>query len=81
MLLFRSEEHVDRWCVERKLPRGVLLTIDQGWQLAKEWYADRLDPNYRGKTPEENGGYPHPDRPDRAVLAGMTLRYALIGYR
>jgi len=53
MLLFRSEEHVAQWCAERTLPRGALLTVAQGWRLARDWYADRLDPNYRGKTPTE----------------------------
>lgn len=53
MLLFRSEEHVDRWCADRQLPKGALLSVDQGWQLARAWYFDRLDPAYRGRTPEE----------------------------
>lgn len=53
MLLFRSEEHVDQWCAERTLPRGALLTVAQGWRPAREWYAGRLDPDYRGKTPGE----------------------------
>lgn len=53
MLLFRSEEHVDRWCAQRKLQKGAVLTIDQGWRLARDWYAGRLAPDYRGKSPEE----------------------------
>lgn len=53
MLLFRSEEHVARWCAERNLARGALLTIGQGWRLARDWYYDRLDLNYRSKTPTE----------------------------
>jgi hypothetical protein len=53
MLLFRSEEHIDRWCADRNLPRGAVLTIEQGWRLAHAWYFDRLDPGYCGKTAEE----------------------------
>jgi hypothetical protein len=53
MLLFRSEEHVDRWCTDRTLQRGAVLTIEQGWRLAYAWYFDRLDPDYCGKTAAE----------------------------
>ena len=54
MLLFRSEEHVDRWCAQWKMPRGGLLTLDQAWRLAQAWYGpDRRDPNWRRKTVDE----------------------------
>ena len=53
MLLFRSEQHVDRWCEQWKRPRGGTLSLDQGWQLALEWYGDRLSPKWRPKTAEE----------------------------
>jgi hypothetical protein len=53
MLLFRSEQHVDRWCAQWGRPRGGILTLDQGWQLAQEWYGDRLNPDWRPKTTEE----------------------------
>lgn len=53
MLLFRSEEHVDRWREARSIARGAVLTVDQCWRLARAWYADRLDPTWRRKTPEE----------------------------
>lgn len=50
MLLFRSEQHVDRWCSQWNQVRGGLLTLDQGWRLAQAWYGDRLDPAWRPKT-------------------------------
>lgn len=50
MLLFRSEQHVDRWCSQWNRIRGGTLTLDQGWRLAKEWYGDRLSPAWRPKT-------------------------------
>jgi hypothetical protein len=53
MLLFRSEEHVDRWCAQWNRPRGGILTLQQGWKLAKEWYGDRLSSNWRPKTVSE----------------------------
>ncbi len=53
MLLFRSEEHIDRWCMKTGIPRGESLSIQQGWQLARALYADRLSPRWRRKTPAE----------------------------
>jgi len=50
MLLFRSEQHVDRWCKQWRRPHGGTLTLQQGWRLAKEWYGDRLRPDWRPKT-------------------------------
>jgi hypothetical protein len=64
MLLFRSEEHVDRWCRQWGRPRGALLTLAQQWKLAKAWYsADRRDPAWRRYTPAEA----------QAVFAGAGL--------
>jgi hypothetical protein len=56
MLLFRSEEHVDRWCRRLGIERGGLLTPDQLWGLARAWHSDRLSPDWRRKTPEEARG-------------------------
>jgi hypothetical protein len=53
MLLFRSEEHVRRWAEERSIPIGGTLTTDQGWRLAHAWFHDRLDLEWRRRTPEE----------------------------
>lgn len=54
MLLFRSEEHVDRWCEQWTLPRGGLLTLDTAWQLANAWFAtDRGAPEWRRPPVEE----------------------------
>ena len=53
MLLFRSEEHVDRWCADRGLSRGGILTLEQLWELATVWYADRMAPDWRRRTAEE----------------------------
>lgn len=54
MLLFRSEEHVDRWCAAWSLRRGALLTLDQTWRLARAWYeADRRVRAWRRRSLEE----------------------------
>ena len=54
MLLFRSEEHVGRWCETWRLPRGALLTPLQCWRLAHAWYSpDRRDLAWRRRTVDE----------------------------
>lgn len=53
MLLLRSEEHVERWLEQRGLDRGATMTVEQGWRLGRDWYADRLSPHWRRRTPEE----------------------------
>ena len=53
MLLFRDEEHVDRWCAARELRRGALVTPEQAWRLAQGWYGRKLDPDWRRHTLDE----------------------------
>ena len=53
MLIFRSEEHVDRWLAARDLARGALLTPEIAWRLAQEWYKDKLHPQWRRHTVDE----------------------------
>jgi hypothetical protein len=47
MLLFRSEEHVDRWCTVHGIPRRPLISLQQLWELADAWYSNRLTPEAR----------------------------------
>ena len=49
MLLFRSEEHVER----AGKPKGAFMTPEQMWRLADTWYHDRDDPSWRRRSPEE----------------------------
>jgi hypothetical protein len=51
-LLFRSEEHVDRWCVQHRTAHGSVASIEQVWRLARAWYADRLDEEWSPRSPE-----------------------------
>ncbi|MGI9078710.1 MAG: hypothetical protein ACR2G6_15480 [Gemmatimonadaceae bacterium] len=53
MLLFRDEEHVDRWCEPRDLARGAVMTPQQAWRLAYGWYKDKVKPEWRRHTVEE----------------------------
>jgi hypothetical protein len=54
MLLFRDEEHVDRWCQQWQLPRGARLTLERAWRLAHAWFsADRSAPEWRRPTVEQ----------------------------
>ena len=54
MLLFRSEEHIDRWCSMWGQPRGGTLSLEQGWNLAQAWYGqDRRELDWRRKTLDE----------------------------
>ncbi|MEA2163032.1 MAG: hypothetical protein QOK37_1159 [Thermoanaerobaculia bacterium] len=54
MLLFRSEEHVDRWGRTWKMDRGASLSPEQTWRLAYAWYSpDRRDPSWRRRTVDE----------------------------
>jgi hypothetical protein len=53
MLIFRSEEHIDKWCQTWKLPRGATLSVEQTWRLADSWYRDRLSSGWRRRTVDE----------------------------
>jgi hypothetical protein len=53
MLLFRSEEHLDRWLADTGHPRGASFSIQTCWDLARAWYADKGKPTYRRKTVDE----------------------------
>ena len=53
MQLFRSEEHVLRWCGQRNREPGAILALQQMWELADAWYRDRLSPDFRRRAPEE----------------------------
>jgi len=53
MLIFRSEEHIDRWCMTWRLARGATLSVEQAWRLAHAWYRDRMSPGWRRRTVDE----------------------------
>jgi len=52
MPLFRSEEHVERWLAGR--PPGATIPVSQLADLASAWWHDRLAPDWRPHTRDEN---------------------------
>jgi hypothetical protein len=53
MLLFRGEEHIERWRSQWGQPRGGVLTIAQAWDLAQGWYGSKMSPEWRRATLDE----------------------------
>ena len=53
MLLFRGEEHIERWRSQWSQPRGGALSIHQSWQLAQGWYGHKMSPGWRRATLDE----------------------------
>lgn len=52
MLVFRSEDHLDRWLAGR--PAGVILSMAKTAELAEAWWWDRLEPDWQPHTLESN---------------------------
>jgi hypothetical protein len=70
MLLFRSEEHVSRWCAGRGIARGASFTPAQMWMVAKPWFERRLAHDWRRPTTDEAQALF-----DRARLTGEFWRF------
>jgi hypothetical protein len=34
-------------------PRGEVLSLDQTWELAQQWYHDRMRPDFHGRSAEQ----------------------------
>jgi hypothetical protein len=56
MLIFRSEDTVKQWCAARGLPVRPMINLNQLWQLAVTWYANRLTVDSRRPAPDEMVG-------------------------
>ncbi|MGE5691288.1 MAG: hypothetical protein ACM33B_12105 [Pseudomonadota bacterium] len=52
MNLFRSEEHVARWLGGRE--PGATIPVETLAALAQAWWGDRLAPDWRPHTREQN---------------------------
>jgi hypothetical protein len=52
MLLFRSEGHVEIWLAGR--PPGAVIPVLKLVELAYAWWGDRLDPDWRPHTRDQN---------------------------
>jgi hypothetical protein len=56
---------VQAWCLRRRQPVGALLTLEQGWVLAKTWFTDPRRPGWQ--------------RPPLAMMAALTRAQGLGG--
>jgi hypothetical protein len=63
MNLFRSEEHVARWLDASGHEPGATIPAPKLWELAVAWWGDRLSPEWRPHTREQN----------QAILDGLGL--------
>jgi hypothetical protein len=54
MNLFRSEGHVARWVAANGYEAGATIGSAKLWELALAWWGDRLDPDWRPHTREQN---------------------------
>ena len=52
MNLFRSGEHIERWLAGRK--PGATIPVNRLSELAYAWYEDRLSPDWRPRTRDDN---------------------------
>lgn len=52
MLVFRSEDHLERWLAGRA--PGATLTLERLSALANAWWRDRLRPDWRPHSREQN---------------------------
>ena len=52
MNLFRSEEHISRWLAGRAA--GATIPVQKLSDLAHAWWDDRLSPDWRSHTRDEN---------------------------
>lgn len=50
MQAFRSEGEIERWCQRHGRQRGAVFKPQILWQLARRWYDDRLELNWRRRT-------------------------------
>ncbi len=69
MNLFRSEEHVGHWLGSR--PPGAIIGVVKLSELAQAWWGDRLAPDWRPHTREQNQAIL-----DRLGLTGPFWRLA-----
>jgi hypothetical protein len=61
MLVFRSEAHVESWLAGRS--PGATISIAKLAELAVAWWGDRVAPDWRPHTREQN----------QAILEGLGL--------
>jgi hypothetical protein len=54
MVLFRAEGEIDASCEARGVRRGGTMSLPQLERLARAWYGNRLDADWRPCTSQES---------------------------
>ena len=47
---FNDEAEIDGWCERHRLPRGAVMTLEQLWRFASDWYGNYLDIPWRKRS-------------------------------
>jgi hypothetical protein len=53
ILLFDRDDSIEAWCRRHGIPPGETIPVQTAWDLAKAWYSDRLDADWRRRTVPE----------------------------
>ena len=53
MLLFASENDIDKWCKRHGMKKGDIQPINKIWEFSKVWYGNHLNPNWKKWTVDE----------------------------
>ena len=53
ILFFLSHSQVDDWCARHGFPRGAVIDIRTGVDLAREWFSGYLEPTWARKSADE----------------------------
>mgnify|MGYP001464889873 CR=1 FL=1 len=53
ILFFRDERQVAAWSTAHGINHGAILSLDQAWGLARQWYGNAAGPEWRRKTAAE----------------------------
>ena len=63
MVFLRSEEHLERWLAANGWEPGASMSAAELHELARRWWATRLEPDWLPRRPEES----------QAILDGLGL--------
>jgi hypothetical protein len=55
IVFFSSQLQVDDWCARHGFPRGAVIDITTGVELAREWFSGYLEPSWARKSAHEAG--------------------------
>jgi hypothetical protein len=53
ILFFSCEDRIDQWCLRHGRPKGAVLSVAKGIDLAQLWFGDYASPQWQRKTPQK----------------------------